>query len=96
MRINLIQATMAAAALMLPAAISAQSCGNDVKYRIPYKNTYVKEPLTAENIFRVMKPDSIAIGSFEEARKVLPAPIWNGHSKEIRNTLLNLKQMGGK
>ncbi len=83
MRINLIQATMAAAALMLPAAISAQSCGNDVKYRIPYKNTYVKEPLTAENIFRVMKPDSIAIGSFEEARKVLPAPIWNGHSKEI-------------
>ncbi len=74
---------MAAASILMPAAIAAQSCGNDVKYKIPYKNTYVKEPLTAENVFRVMKPDSIAIGSFAEAREILPNPIWDGHKNEI-------------
>ena len=25
--------------------LKAQSCGNDEKYHLPYKNTYVKEPL---------------------------------------------------
>ena len=24
--------------------LKAQSCGNDEKYHLPYKNTYVKEP----------------------------------------------------
>ena len=30
---------------------NAQSCGTDSIYRIPYKNTYVKEALVAENDF---------------------------------------------
>jgi hypothetical protein len=25
--------------------LKAQGCGNDEKYHLPYKNTYVKEPL---------------------------------------------------
>ena len=29
--------------------LKAQSCGNDEKYHLPYKNTYVKEPLVTEN-----------------------------------------------
>lgn len=74
---------LAAAALAMPAAAAAQSCGNDTKYKIPYKNTYVKEPLTAENEFRTMKPDSIAPRSFAEARRILPSPVWAGHDKEI-------------
>lgn len=74
---------MALALAALSAACTAQTCGNDVKYKIPYKNTYVKEPLIAENEFRVMKPDSIPFGTFEEARQILPAPIWDGHDKEI-------------
>jgi len=38
---------------------NAQSCGNDELYKIPYKNTYFKEPLVAENEFRVAKPQTI-------------------------------------
>ena len=38
--------------------LKAQGCGNDEKYHLPYKNTYVKEPvsythLTLPTILRV-------------------------------------------
>ncbi|MCM1449106.1 MAG: hypothetical protein NC082_02060 [Clostridiales bacterium] len=61
----------------------SQSCGNDVKYKLPYKNTYVKEPLTAENIYRTMPLDTVHIGTFAQAREILPQPYWPGHDKEI-------------
>lgn len=76
-------ASAATAALLLPCGAAAQSCGNDEKYHIPYKNTYVKESLTAENEFRTMKPDSIPFGTYEKAREILPAPFWEGHDDEI-------------
>ena len=63
--------------------IDAQSCGNDEKYHLPYKNTYVKEPLVTENEYRVAKPQVITPKSFTEARQILPNPIWAGHPKEI-------------
>ena len=63
--------------------IDAQSCGNDEKYHLPYKNTYVKEPLVTENEYRVAKPQVITPKSFAEARQILPNPIWAGHPKEI-------------
>ena len=69
--------------LALPGMMRAQSCGNDEKYRLPYKNTYVKEPLVTENEFRVARPETIEPKSFEEARQILPNPIWEGHAKEI-------------
>ncbi len=53
------------------------------KYTIPYKNTYVKEALVAENEFRVDKPEYITPKSFDEAKTILPNPIWKGHDKEI-------------
>ncbi|MEG2612661.1 MAG: trehalase family glycosidase [Alistipes sp.] len=53
------------------------------KYKLPYKNTYVKEPLVAENEFRVAKPQRIEPRSFAEARKILPAPMWEGHDQEV-------------
>ena len=34
--------------------LKAQNCGNDEIYHLPYKNTYVKEPLVTENR-RVLK-----------------------------------------
>ncbi len=61
----------------------SQSCGNDEKYHIPYKNTYVKEPLTAENVYRTMKPIVTTPGTWEEARGILPSPVWAGHDDEI-------------
>ena len=33
---------------MLPGIGHAQSCGNDSIYKIPYKDTYVKQALVAE------------------------------------------------
>ncbi|WP_455601117.1 MGH1-like glycoside hydrolase domain-containing protein [Bacteroides rodentium] len=63
--------------------LKAQSCGNDEKYHLPYKNTYVKEPLVTENEYRVAKSEVIVPKSFEEARQILPNPIWGGHDKEL-------------
>lgn len=63
--------------------LKAQSCGNDEKYHLPYKNTYVKEPLVTENEYRVAKPEVIEPKSFEEAKQILPNPIWAGHEKEL-------------
>lgn len=54
-----------------------------IKYNLPYKNTYVKEALVAENEFRVAKPEKIIPKSFDEAKTILPNPVWEGHSKEI-------------
>ena len=67
--------------------LKAQNCGNDEIYHLPYKNTYVKEPLVTENEYRVAKPEVIEPKSFEEARQILPSPIWDGHGKEIGNVL---------
>ena len=68
-------------AIALP--LRAQTCGNDEKYRLPYKNTYVKEPLVTENEFRVARPETIEPKRFDEARQILPNPIWEGHAKEL-------------
>lgn len=73
--------------LLLPAlALSATaqiSAGNDSIYRLPYKNTYVKEVFVTENSFRTMKSDPIVPGTFDEARQILPAPYWEGHDDQI-------------
>ena len=37
----------------------------------------------AENEFRTAKPETIKPRSFAEARKILPAPVWEGHDREI-------------
>lgn len=52
-------------------------------YKLPYKNTYVMQTLVAENTFRTAKVEKTTPGTFEQARKVLPAPYWDGHDKEI-------------
>ena len=70
-------------ALLSVATAQSQSCGNDSKYNIPYKNTYTKEPLVAENEYRIAKPVTIEPRSFDEARDILPKPIWRGHEKEL-------------
>lgn len=53
------------------------------KYNLPYKNTYVKEALVTENEYRIAKPEEIVPKSFEEAKNILPNPIWTGHEKEL-------------
>ena len=71
-------------ALMLCCAATALA--QDLKsgpYDLPYKNTYVKNIFVSENAFRTMKPVTKAPKSFKEAQKILPAPIWEGHEKEI-------------
>lgn len=53
------------------------------KYDIPYKNTYVNEALVTENAFRTAERQTLLPKSFEEAKEILPKPIWKGHDKEI-------------
>ena len=65
-------------------SVQAQTnSGNNEKYNLPYKNTYLKEPLVAENEYRIAKAQTIQPKSFEEARDILPVPIWTGHPKEL-------------
>ncbi len=63
-----------------PAAAQGLKSG---PYDLPYKNTYVKEVFVAENEFRTARPERIEPRSFDEARRILPAPIWEGHAREI-------------
>ncbi len=68
---------------MWPGISHAQSCGNDSIYKIPYKDTYVKQALVAENEFRVQQPKYVTLPTFAEAKQILPNPIWAGHEEEI-------------
>ena len=52
-------------------------------YDLPYKNTYVKNIFVAENPYRTMKPETVQPKSFAQAEKILPAPFWAGHEKEV-------------
>ena len=74
-------------AALLPLVFAAGAAGaqglKSGPYELPYKNTYVKEVFVAENEFRTAKPETIKPRSFAEARKILPAPVWEGHYKEI-------------
>ena len=74
------------ALVLLAAAAPVAAGAQDLRsgpYQLPYKNTYVKEVFVAENDFRTMKPETIRPRPFAEARKILPAPIWEGHDREI-------------
>ena len=67
-------------------AMSVAAYSQDLKsgpYDLPYKNTYVKNVFVAENEFRTKTPVKTVPGTFEQARKVLPSPVWKGHEKEI-------------
>lgn len=66
--------------------IFAQLNAQDLKsgpYQLPYKNTYVKNVFVAENPYRTAVPEIIEPKSYEEARKILPSPVWDGHQQEI-------------
>lgn len=54
-----------------------------IEYNLPYKNTYVKEALVAENEYRVATQENITPRSVEEAKFILPSPFWVNHEKEI-------------
>ena len=50
--------------------------------RAPY-DTYVRNPLVARNTFLTMAPDAAPAPTFEEARRLLPEPFWDGHAAVI-------------
>ena len=66
--------------LSLPALAQELKSG---PYELPYKNTYVKNIFVAENPYRTLPRETVEPGSFEKARKVLPAPFWEGHQEEV-------------
>lgn len=70
-------------AMHFMASTAQTTSGNDSIYRLPYKDTYVRDAHVAENSFRTMKPRSMDIPTFAQARQVLPEPLWKGHEGEL-------------
>lgn len=64
-------------------SLQAQEKETVTKYNLPYKNTYVREALVAENEYRVAKMKFQKPKTFKEAKNILPNPFWEGHEKEI-------------
>ncbi len=67
-------------------AFSALAFAQELKsgpYDLPYKNTYVKNIFVAENAYRSMPSHTVPSPSFDAAKKVLPAPFWEGHQTEV-------------
>jgi len=50
--------------------------------RAPY-DTYVRNPLVARNAFLAMAPERAEPPTFEQARRLLPEPFWDGHASAI-------------
>ena len=50
--------------------------------RAPY-DTYVRNPLVARNTFLASTPDAAALPTFDQARRLLPEPFWDGHASAI-------------
>ena len=50
---------------------------------IPYKNTYVRNALVSENVFRLRNPEKVELPLFIERKEELPHPFWTGHDKVI-------------
>lgn len=65
-------------------SLNAQSCGNDEKYHLPYKNTYVKEPLVTENEYRVAKPETIVPKSLRKPGRFFPIPFGADTRKNLK------------
>ncbi|MDO5035343.1 MAG: trehalase family glycosidase [Porphyromonas sp.] len=65
-------------------ALGQVSSGNDSIYKLPYKNTYVKNVFVTENQYRTIKPQITHPGTFEEAQQILPSPHWDGHEDAIK------------
>jgi hypothetical protein len=53
------------------------------KYKLPYKNTYVKNSFVAENEFRRLNSKLLDPPSFNDAKKILPVPTWKNHEDAI-------------
>ncbi|WP_329905544.1 MGH1-like glycoside hydrolase domain-containing protein [Porphyromonas pogonae] len=53
------------------------------KYNLPYKNTYVKEPLVTDNVYRTLPAHKTPVPSFAQAKNILPEPIWDGYPDEL-------------
>lgn len=80
---NALRISISSILLSICFLLPAQNNNQPAKYNLPFKNTYTKEPLVAENEFRTAKPVTLEPKSFDEAKNILPNPIWNGHEKEI-------------
>lgn len=81
---NLLTCTFASLCLLASPSLAQISSGNDSIYKLPYKDTYVKEALVAENPYRTTRPQYITLPKFEDARTILPVPIWEGHEEELK------------
>jgi hypothetical protein len=50
---------------------------------LPFKNTYIKNVFVTENAFRNADPQVMESPGFEQARTLLPSPVWKGNQPAI-------------
>lgn len=50
---------------------------------MPYKNTYVRNPLVSENVFRTFSYKDEEVPLFEKVKKFIPHPSWENHKSAI-------------
>jgi hypothetical protein len=50
---------------------------------IPYKNTYIRNALVSENVFRMRSPEQEDLPRFAAIRNELPQPSWENHESAI-------------
>lgn len=77
---------VAAGASMLPLSLNAKDESqktSEPKYVLPYKNTYIKEPLVTDNSYRGANAEIHSVNAIGDMKATLPVPIWEGHPKEI-------------
>ena len=64
--------------------LKAQSCGNDEKYHLPYKNTYVKEPLVTENEYRVANLRRLCRKASKKLGRFFPIPFGVDMTRNLK------------
>ena len=82
-RRNFLKAGALAGTSLALSPLAGSAAERKSQYKLPYKNTYVKNLFVAENEFRRMDPTVIEAPTFEKAKEVLPSPFWKGHEEAI-------------
>jgi hypothetical protein len=74
---------LSGSSLLSPGAYASGKNENASGFKLPYKNTYVKNSFVAENEFRRMLPNILEPPAFSDAKKILPVPFWEGHDLSV-------------
>ncbi len=82
-RRNFLKGGALAGASLISVPLIGSTQDKEQQYKLPYKNTYVKNSFVAENEYRRMTSNQLEPPSFADAKKILPSPFWKGNDVAI-------------